>query len=186
MDIEITKKYQRDRFAEMSAQMEIPAVLSQALTQQLENWTPLCPGVWFESNSRTYFENERLVQFMTYDAYGDEIEDGDEFHLFAIWKRDSSALDRQPVMAFTFVYNDDDTVSHLGTSMVAEDIDKYFSMLASGAIGVGHECLLAEENKLQSLAPGFPSYDDAAAYSARLSERHCEATQEDESMSPAM
>lgn len=186
MDLELVQQHQRNAFAELSKQVDIPQVLKTALEQQLDIWTPLCPGIWFESNSRTYFENPQLVQFMTYDAYGEDIQDGDEFYLFAIWKRDSEDLSKGPVMAFTFVYNDDDTVSHLGTSMVAENIDKYFSMLASGAVGVGHESLPAEENKLSSLAPAFPSYDDAAAYSARLSERHFETTQEDESATPEM
>lgn len=175
MDIDVIKQYQREAFKGWTETVNVPDVLKRALERQLTDWEPLAAGVWFESNSRAYFDNEQLVQFMTFDAKGEEKEEGDEFYLFAIWTRESQSLEAKPVLAFTFIQNDDDTCSHLGAAAVAEDIDKFFAMLEFGCLGVGGVRLSQSANSFEISANPFSSFEEANAYSVGISERFDES-----------
>ena len=168
MDIEIVKNYQREAYKNFAKQFDIPSVLKESLEKQLNSWEHLCPGIWFESNSRSYFENDDLVQFMTYDEH-DHHEEGDTFYLLAIWLKNSRRLQEEPVVAFTFTSNGDETCSHTDTSVIAENIEKYFSMLATGCVGCETTDLSAYCGFFSAIAKPFPNHEAARDYSEKIS-----------------
>lgn len=139
MDLEVVQ-YQREAFQRFRKAFDLPPALHDALAHQLETWTALWPGVWFESNSRSYVEHDDLVQFMMYEDPGIDQEAGDEFQILAIWLKDSRRLEEGPIIALNHVYHGDESCSPNGTYVVAENIDEYFALLAAGYLGLGeHE-----------------------------------------------
>jgi hypothetical protein len=172
VDIEVIKNYQREAYKNFSMQFDIPSVLKESLEKQLNSWERLCPGIWFESNSRSYFENGNLVQFMTYDDEEDGI-----FYLLAIWLKDSPCLKDGPIVVFSFTSHDDGTCSHTDTEVIAENMEKYFSLLATGFVVFGAPDLSEHCSFFSAIAKPFQNFEAARSYADKVSSIFYQSTE---------
>jgi hypothetical protein len=136
MDLQAVHTHRTKAFAQFKATFNVPLVLSQALEKSLSEFQTSSSPLDFEANPGRYFNDPRLIEFLCYDEHvGAPSEEGNLFIVFAIWLKDSDALDKEPIVARTYIQNGDDTCSSYGWCVVANTINEYFQMLATGYLG---------------------------------------------------
>jgi hypothetical protein len=177
MDLQTIHTHRTEAFAKFKAEHSVPLVLDQALEKSLSEFHTSPNPLDFEANPRRYFDDPRLIEFLCYDEHVDASgEEGDLFIVFAIWLKDSNALDKEPIVARTYINNGDDTCSPYSWCVVANNIDEYFQMLATGYLGCAeydhHQTLTVDPAFFSQIAKPFSSLEQAIQVSQKTAAKY--------------
>lgn len=129
--------YRKQQFADFRQQHELPASWYALIERAQEEGSDGQHPYQFDFDYPHYLVDERYIQIFTLDPnFGQQSEEGDEVHIFALWRRPGQALSRCPVIQSGQRTNNDGSCSPTySQAAVADSIEDFLRLLATGIAG---------------------------------------------------